>query len=40
MTPSMAKNVTRMDKKKSAMTTAEKKNNKKKKPYEESCGVV
>ena len=40
MTPSMAKNATKMDKNKSATTTAVKKNNKKEKPREESCGVV
>ena len=40
MTPSTAKQLTRMDKNKSATTTAEKKNNKKKNPREESCGVV
>ena len=40
MTPSMEKNATRMDKKKSAMATAAKKNNNKNKPREESCGVV
>ena len=40
MTPSMAKNVTRINKKKLATTTEAKKNNKKKKPREESCGVV
>ena len=40
MTLSTAKNITRMDKKKSAMTSAAKKNKKKKKIREESCGVV
>ena len=40
MTPSMAKNATKMDKKKSAMAMAAKKNNNKKDPREESCGVV
>ena len=40
MTPSIAKNATRMDKKKSAMATAVKKNNKKKNPCKELCVVV
>ena len=40
MTPSTAKNATRMKKKRSAMTTAAKNNNNKKKLCEESCGVV
>ena len=41
MTPSTAKNATRMDnKKKLATTTAAKKKNNKKNPREESCGVV
>ena len=40
MTPSMAKNATKMDKKKSAMATVAKNNNNKKKPRKESCGVV
>ena len=40
MTPSIEKNTTSMDKKKSVMATAAKKNNKKNKPREESCGVV
>ena len=40
MTASMAKNATRMYKKRFAMATASKKDNNKKKPREESCGVV
>ena len=40
MTSSMAKNATKMDKKKSAMATVAKNNNNKKKPRKESCGVV
>ena len=40
MTPSIAKKLTSMDKKKLEMATAAKKNNKKKNPHEESCGVV
>ena len=40
MTSSMAKNATKMDKKKSAMATVAKNNNNKKKPRKESCEVV